>query len=91
MQKSFKKQILNRMNYLCGHLDGIKKMLRDDKYCIDIILQNAAVIAAIKKLNQMILEKHLNTCVAQAIKSKNKKEQKKKVKELLKIFKNRVS
>lgn len=76
------------MGYLSGHLEGIKKMIKDDKYCIDIIKQNEAVIAAIKKVNQIILENHLNTCVAEAIKSKNKKEQKKKIKELLEIFKN---
>jgi len=82
------KQILNRMNYLAGHLDGIKKMLEDDKYCIDVIKQNEAVIAAIKKVNEMILENHLNTCVAEAIKGKNEKERKKKIKEILELFKN---
>ena len=76
------------MNYLCGHLDGIKKMLKDDKYCIDIIKQNEAVIAAIKKVNEMILENHLNTCVAEAIKGKSEKERKKKIKEILELFKN---
>jgi len=88
MKKSFKKEVLNRMNYLSGHLEGIKKMIKGDKYCIDIIKQNEAVIAAIKKLNQMVLENHLNTCVTQAIKGKSKKERKKKIKELLEIFKN---
>ena len=88
MKKLFKKQILNRMNYLSGHLEGIKKMIKDNKYCIDIIKQNEAVIAAIKKLNQIILENHLNTCVTQAIKGKGGKERKKKIKELLEIFKN---
>lgn len=76
------------MNYLSGHLEGIKKMIKGDKYCIDIIKQNEAVIAAIKKLNQIILENHLNTCVTEAIKGKNQKERKKKIKELLEIFKN---
>lgn len=76
------------MNYISGHLDGIKKMLKDDKYCIDIIKQNEAVMAAIKKLNQIILENHLNTCVTRAIKGESKKERKKKIKELLEIFKN---
>ena len=76
------------MNYLSGHLEGIKKMLRDDEYCIDIIKQSEAVIAAIRKLNQMVLENHLNTCVTEAIKGPNKKERKKKIKELLEIFKN---
>ena len=71
------------MNYLSGHLGGVKKMLKEDKYCIDIIKQNEAVIEAIKKVNQMILENHLNTCVTQAIKGKSEKERKKKIKELL--------
>ncbi len=88
MNKSFKKEILNRTNYLSGHLEGIKKMIKDDKYCIDIIRQNKAVIAAIKKVNQMLLGNHLNTCVTQAIKGKSANERKKKIKELLEIFKN---
>lgn len=89
MEKSLKKQILNRMNYFSGHLEGIKKMIKDDRYCIDIIKQNEAVMAAIKKVNQIILENHLNTCVTQAIKGRDKKERKKKIKELLEIFKNK--
>ena len=83
-----KKQILNRMNYLSGHLEGIKKMIKDDKYCIDVIKQNKAIIAAIKKVNEIILEDHLNTCVTEAIKGKSEKERKKKIRELLEIFKN---
>jgi len=88
MKNTFKKKVLNRMNYLSGHLEGIKKMIQDDKYCINIIKQNEAVIAAIKKVNQMILENHLNTCVTDAIKGESQKERKKKIKELLEIFKN---
>jgi len=89
MKKAFKKKILNRMNYLIGHLEGVKKMIENDKYCIDIILQNEAVISALKKVNEMILENHLNTCVTQAIKNKNEKERKKKIKELLELFKKK--
>jgi len=76
------------MNYLAGHLEGIKKMLKDEKYCIDIIKQNKAVISAIKKVNEMILENHLNTCVTKAIKGKSEKEKRKKIKEILELFKN---
>ncbi|OGZ17390.1 MAG: hypothetical protein A2Z78_01310 [Candidatus Nealsonbacteria bacterium RBG_13_36_15] len=88
MKKAKKKQIINRMNYLSGHLEGVKKMIKDDKYCIDVILQNEAIIEAIKKVNQYILENHLNTCVTEAIRDKKEKERRKKIKELLKIFKN---
>lgn len=88
MNNLLKKQLLNRMSYISGHLEGVKKMVKDDKYCIEIILQNEAVLAAIKKINEMILENHLNTCVTQAIKGKSEKERKRKFKELLKIYKN---
>ena len=71
-----------------GQLGGVKKMIKDDIYCIDVIKQNEAVIGAIKRVNQMILENHLKTCVTQAIKGRNVKEQKKKIKELLEIFKS---
>ena len=77
------------MNYLIGHLKGVKKMIEDDKYCIDIILQNEAVISALKKVNEMILENHLNTCVTEAIKNKSEKERKKKIKEILDLFKKK--
>ncbi len=88
MQKITKKEILNRMNYVSGHLEGVKKMIKEDKYCIDIILQNKAVISAVRKANQMILENHLNTCVTEAIKNKSEKERKKKINELLEVFKS---
>jgi len=88
MKKPFKKKILNRMNYLSGHLEGVKKMIENDEYCVDIILQNEAVISAVKKVNEMVLENHLNTCVTEAIKGKSEKERRKKIKELLEIFKN---
>ena len=76
------------MNYLSGHLEGVKKMVKEEKYCIDIIKQNEAVIAALQKVNEMVLENHLNTCVTEAIKGKNQKERRKKIKELLELFKN---
>jgi len=85
--KQPKKQILNRMNYLIGHLEGVKKMINEEKYCINIIQQNEAVIAALKKVNQIILKNHLNTCVTKAIRGKNERERKKKIRELLEIFK----
>jgi len=76
------------MNYLIGHLEGVKNMINNEKYCINVIQQNEAVIAAIKRVNQIILENHLDSCVTQAIKGKKEKERKKKIQELLEIFKN---
>lgn len=87
LMKSIKKEaILKRMNYLTGHLNGVKKMIKEDKYCIDIIKQNMAVTEAIKKVNGLILESHLKNCVMAAIKGSKESERKKKLDELLKIF-----
>jgi len=86
MLKSAKKDRLKRMKYLKGHLEGIYKMIENDRYCIDIIKQNLAVIEAIRKVNKMILESHINTCVTTAIKSSKEKERKRVIKELLDIY-----
>jgi len=75
------------MNYLLGHLKANLKMLKDERYCIDVIRQNQAVISALKKVNEMILQNHLGTCVTQAVKGKSEKEKKRVYQEILDIFK----
>ena len=59
------------MNYLIGHLKAVKAMVEEDRYCIDIIRQNQAVMAALQKVNEIILDNHLHTCVTSAIKNKD--------------------
>jgi len=80
-------KVVNRMNYLIGHLKANLKMIKDSRYCIDIIRQNQAVISALKKVNELILEGHLDTCVTSAIKGKSEKERKKVLQEIVEIFK----
>lgn len=87
MTSKSKKKILNRMSYLIGHLEGVAKMIEDDKYCIDIIKQNQAVIAAIEKVNEKILRKHLETCVTQVVGGKKKTGRRKVFDEIIEIFK----
>ncbi len=86
MKNNYKKQTINRMNYLIGHLQANRKMIDEGKYCIDIIRQNNAVIAALKKVNEMILGSHLQTCATTAIKDGDIKKRKKVLKELLEIY-----
>jgi DNA-binding FrmR family transcriptional regulator len=82
-----KKEILNRFSYLEGHCGAIKRMVENERYCIDIIHQIEAVEAALKKVKEKILENHLNTCVTTAIKSENENQRKKVIKELLEVYK----
>ncbi|GHO85099.1 metal-sensitive transcriptional regulator [Dictyobacter formicarum] len=64
-----KTDVLKRLNYIDGHLNGIRKMIEEDKYCVDILRQTYAVRKAIEKLEALILEKHLQHCVPEGIKS----------------------
>lgn len=87
MKPAIKKECLKRMNYLKGHLDGVKKMLEADAYCIDVIKQNRAVINALHKVNELILGSHFDTCVVGASFGKNKNRQRAMVQELMGIYK----
>jgi CsoR family transcriptional regulator, copper-sensing transcriptional repressor len=54
-----------------GQIDGITRMIEEDRYCIDVSNQISAAIALLKKANLIILKQHMNTCVKDAAKSKN--------------------
>src|ERR1044072_7787599 len=58
-----KKQILNRLATIEGHLRGIRKMVEDDVYCVDILKQPYAVERAVKAFESALLEGHLSSCV----------------------------
>lgn len=88
MQKEIKKRAIRRLKILEGQIRGLQKMVEKEEYCLKILQQTSAVKQAISSIEDLILENHLNTCVTEAIKGKNKKEKKKKIKELLEIFKN---
>jgi len=77
-----KRVLIKRMNYLIGHLQGVKKMVDEDAYCIDIITQNLGVISALKKVNELILKDHLDHCLVDAIRSDNVAERQEKLQEL---------
>jgi len=63
-----KNKILHRLQIAKGHLEKIISMVENDHYCIDIVHQSIAVQAAIKKVDEIVLENHLETCVAASIK-----------------------
>jgi len=62
-----RQDVLKRLNYIDGHLAGIRRMIEEDKYCPDILKQTFAVRRAIEKLEAIILEGHLHTCVIDGI------------------------
>ncbi len=67
--------------------DKIIEMMEDDKYCIDIMQQNLAVIGLLKSAHQMLMKNHLNTCFKQAFASKSEKKKQAMIEEVLKVTK----
>ena len=65
--KTAKDDAIKRLNYIEGHLKGIKKMVEDDTYCVDILKQTYAVQRAIEKFEQVLLHDHLSHCVPDGI------------------------
>lgn len=61
------KAVLNRMSRAIGHMESIKKMVEDGKDCSEVLIQIAAVRAAINNIGKIILEDHINHCVVDAV------------------------
>jgi DNA-binding FrmR family transcriptional regulator len=78
-----KASVLKRLNYIEGHLGGIRKMVEEDKYCVDVLRQTYAVRKAIEKLEAMILEDHLHGCVPAGIREGRENEV---VEELVQLY-----
>jgi len=78
--------IIKRLHYAGGHVKAVAGMVEKDAYCMDIINQNHAVIEALRKVNQMILEGYLGECAFDAVNSKSAKKRKQAVAELVTLF-----
>lgn len=74
MASTAKTDALKRLNYIEGHLSGIRKMLEEDKYCVDILKQTYAVRRAIEKMEGVLLEGHLQSCAVEGIKGGREEE-----------------
>ena len=65
------RQLQNRLKRMIGQLNGIGKMLEDNRYCGDILVQVAAVESALQAFGYLVLQDHLETCVVEEIRKGN--------------------
>jgi CsoR family transcriptional regulator, copper-sensing transcriptional repressor len=86
MEMSHKASVLRRLQSVEGHVRGIERMIDEDKYCIDVIRQIDAVQAALHKVNELILENHLKTCVTTAIRGDDPERREAVIGEILEVF-----
>ena len=66
-----KKAIVTRINRIIGQMNGIKEMIANDRYCDDVLIQLSAVDKSIKSLANLVLDKHMHSCLIENIKNDN--------------------
>jgi CsoR family transcriptional regulator, copper-sensing transcriptional repressor len=81
-----KVKVLGRLRRIEGQVQGIQRMVEEEKYCVDILLQLTAVEGAVAQVQRLLLGRHIESCVADAIRSGSTRDRQKKVDELLDVF-----
>jgi DNA-binding FrmR family transcriptional regulator len=77
---------LNRLKRIEGQVCGVAQMVEDDRYCMDILHQMAAIKSALAKVETQVLKDHAVCCVAEAIASGDEGEQREKFEELVDLL-----
>jgi len=85
MIEPYKKKALIRLKKAKGQIDGIIKMIEEDKYCGDILTQMLALQGAVKGVAPLLVESHLHTCGEKKLTSKDPQEKEDFIKEIIKV------
>jgi DNA-binding FrmR family transcriptional regulator len=85
MRDDIKASCTKRLTRIEGQVRGLSRMVEENRYCIDIVTQIAAVRAALRRVEEEILRDHVAHCVDHAIKSGNKADQRRKIEELMDV------
>lgn len=67
MKEEHKRSALNRLKTVRGHLDGVIGMVEEERYCPDIMKQVSALQGSLEKVNRVLLQNHVETCVLEAV------------------------
>ena len=86
MTRDDKPKLLNRLKRIEGQVRGVTRMIDDDRYCIDIMTQLAAIRAALTRVESELLKGHLDHCIESAIVSGDAAEQRRKAGELIELL-----
>ncbi len=86
MESDVKRSSESRLSKIAGQVEGIRRMVEQERYCVDILLQIAAVRAALSRVGKLVLGAHVETCVSEAIRSGDEAERREKIDELMEVF-----
>ena len=77
---------MTRLNRVEGQVRGIKKMVEEGRYCVDILIQLRSVVGALQKVQENIFQHHIEACVHESLHSDNKADKDAKIEEILKLI-----
>ena len=80
---------LPKLNRVEGQVRGIQKMVNEQRYCVEILVQIRAAMAALRNIEMEVFEKHTHSCLIHALNSPNKKEAEEKITELMELLRRR--
>ncbi len=83
MKPEARRDLAARLRSIAGHVRAVERMVEEDRYCIDVLRQTMAIEKALERVDALLLEGHLRTCVADAFREGRSDET---VKELAEIF-----
>lgn len=86
MQTATKTDVQKRLGKIEGQIRGLSRMVEEDRYCIDVVTQIAAVRAALRRVEQAVMKDHVGHCVAHAIQSGDEAERRSKIDELMTVL-----
>ena len=79
---------IHRLKSISGHVNGIVRMLEEDRYCIDVIKQIQAIQTALSRVSESILDAHLRTCVTTAIRGEDADERERLLSEVIEVYRH---
>jgi len=86
LNAEIKAKARGRLRRIEGQVQGLQRMLENDAYCVDILLQISAVQGALEQCQKLLLGRHIESCVADAMRSGSRGERQQKITELLDVF-----
>lgn len=86
LNEETKRKALARLRRIEGQVQGIQRMVEKEQYCVDILLQLSAVQGALEQVQKLLLGRHIESCVADAMRSGRAHERQRKIDELLEVF-----
>ena len=86
LNDTMKADLAKRLRRAEGQVAAVGRMIEDGAYCVDVLMQLSAAMAALGKVGHLVLENHIDTCVTEAFRAEDEAARKQKIEEIMAVF-----